>query len=1048
MLYIHLAAVFGLLLSGFCFLFRGGKEKCSTGCLTFFLFLLAVSVRLLAAGLSRGFDNDTACFAAWADRIYQTGPAAFYSAEVFTDYPPGYMYLLYPIGALRSLLNLEYYSTVHLILLKSPAILCDLGCGLLLYRQGARRFRGLTPFLLCMSYLFNPAVILNSAVWGQVDSVYTLLLIVMCLSLTAGRTLPAYVSFCFGILIKPQMLMFAPVLFAGILDRVFLEDFSVRKLLKNLGWGLMAIGAALLAVLPFGIENVWKQYFSTIGSYPYAAVNACNLWGLFGLNWVSQDNTFLGIPYRIYGWGAITVTVILVLCFSLRRQRDREKYTLLAALLMASVFAFSVRMHERYLYPAVVLLLFCCIYFPSGELFVCYSGLSLLHFYNTAYVLFFYDPSAYDRKAPFILAVSAGTVAFTLLLYHIVFLHCGGRTHTRTLQQNILSDSFPENTPFQTLRPRPFGPLPPRPSQRGGRLKRTDLLCMLVITAVYGCFALYDLGDTQAPSTAYTMRSGESIELDFGASDSGLPAEMAYYIAPGHNRVFTLEQAQEAAWSTVGEITLKHVFTWQKAEITSEGCRLRLTLQSGPASLLELVFLDESGEPLLPVNASDYPALFDEQALYPRRFSFRNSMYFDEIYHGRTAYELLHGLQAYETTHPPLGKLFIAAGIAAFGMNPFGWRITGTLFGIAMLPAIYLFAKKMTKHTPLAALAAVLFAFDFMHFTQTRIATIDVYITFFVLLMYLFMYCYSRISFYDTPLWKTLLPLGGCGICMGLGIASKWTGVYAGAGLAVIFFSVLLRRYREYCFAKESPHLSTGRISHRHILWTFRPYALKTLLFCLVFFVLVPVCIYLASYLPFSDGTGDGLLLRMLHNQEYMFRYHSGLDATHPYSSSWYEWPIIKRPIWYYSGIVTGTSGAGGIREGISAFGNPLVWWAGIPAALYMLWLWARKKDRTAAFLLTGYLAQYLPWLFITRITFIYHYFPSVVFVVLMIIHSMAQWKDTLSKRQLNLLLFIYGAAVFGLFLLFYPVLSGQPVEAEYVNRFLRWFDSWVLTAK
>lgn len=55
-----------------------------------------------------------------------------------------------------------------------------------------------------------------------------------------------------------------------------------------------------------------------------------------------------------------------------------------------------------------------------------------------------------------------------------------------------------------------------------------------------------------------------------------------------------------------------------------------------------------------------------------------------------------------------------------FGVSPFGWRIMGTLFGIAMLPVLYLFAKKMFKKTWMAGIATTLFAFDFMHFTQTR----------------------------------------------------------------------------------------------------------------------------------------------------------------------------------------------------------------------------------------------------------------------------------------------------------------------------------------
>lgn len=1024
--YIHLAAVFGLILFGFCFLLPGSEKKYTKHYMIFILFTLALSVRLLAAGLSKGFDNDTACFAAWADRIFQTGPHGFYSPDVFTDYPPGYMYLLYPAGALRSLLRIEYYSAAHLILLKLPPILCDLVCGFLLYHESKSRFSDGRPVLFCAAYLFNPVIILNSSVWGQADSVYTLLLVIMCLTLVRKRALSACVSFCLGLLIKPQMLLFAPVLFAGVLQRIFTNGFTGRKLFREIGCILAGSLPALLLVLPFGLRNVLSQYISTVGSYPYAAVNACNFWGMLGLNWVSQDNTFLGLPYRFFGWAAILAAVLATLFLSLRRKKSSEGLPLLAAFLMTTVYIFSVRMHERYLYPAVVLLLLACIYTPTKRLLLCYSGFSLLHFYNTAYVLFLYVPSDYDRKSPLILIVSAGMLLFTCILYREIF-------HRNSLR---LSHGIAPRPPASSSGKRPLG--------------RLDWFFMLIITAVYSCFALYDLGDSRVPSTAFDMNYGESILLDFGDIGHSRIAKAAYYIAPGHNRVFLLDERDSAdsPWFCAGEITLNNVFTWQETELPTEAHLLRLTLQSGSASLLELVFLDEDGNVLTPVNAGDYPALFDEQALYPERISFRNSMYFDEIYHARTAYEFLNGMTAYENTHPPLGKLIIAAGISVFGMNPFGWRIMGTLFGIAMLPVIYLLARKITGHIPLAALAELLFAFDFMHFTQTRIATIDVYIVFFVLLMYFFMYCYHTLSFYDTPLWKTFLPLGACGLSMGLGIACKWTGVYAGAGLAVILFGSLFCRYREYLFAIQTPRNSTGHISHSHIIKVFRPYTLYTLLFCVLCFVILPVLIYLSAYLPFSDGSGDGLFLRMLHNQEYMFRYHSSLDATHPYSSLWYEWPILKRPIWYYSSIITGSYGEGGLREGISAFGNPLVWWAGIPAAFYMLWLAARKKDRTAAFLLTGYLAQYLPWFFITRVTFIYHYFPSVVFVVMMIVYSLAQWKKRLSKRQLTVLICLYGSAALGLFLLFYPVLSGQPVEASFVNRFLRWFDTWVLAAK
>jgi dolichyl-phosphate-mannose--protein O-mannosyl transferase len=112
-----------------------------------------------------------------------------------------------------------------------------------------------------------------------------------------------------------------------------------------------------------------------------------------------------------------------------------------------------------------------------------------------------------------------------------------------------------------------------------------------------------------------------------------------------------------------------------------------------------------------------------------------------------------------------------------------------------------------------------------------------------------------------------------------------------------------------------------------------------------------------------------------------------------------------------------------------------------------MIYLAYKKKDRIAVFLLIGYLAQYLPWFFVTRITFIYHYFPSVAFVVMMITYSLQLLKNRMSSGKFLLLLGFYSAAVFGLFLLFYPVLSGQPVSTEYVDHWLRWLNSWVLLA-
>ena len=141
----------------------------------------------------------------------------------------------------------------------------------------------------------------------------------------------------------------------------------------------------------------------------------------------------------------------------------------------------------------------------------------------------------------------------------------------------------------------------------------------------------------------------------------------------------------------------------------------------------------------LPLITSD-TCLCDEQDLVPDSANFLNSSYFDEIYHVRTAWEHLNDIWPYEISHPPLGKEIISLGILLFGMTPFGWRFCGTLSGVLMLPLMYLFVKRMLGSCRVAVLSTVLLAAGFMHYVQTRIATVDSFAVLFILLMFYFMY--------------------------------------------------------------------------------------------------------------------------------------------------------------------------------------------------------------------------------------------------------------------------------------------------------------------
>jgi dolichyl-phosphate-mannose--protein O-mannosyl transferase len=322
-----------------------------------------------------------------------------------------------------------------------------------------------------------------------------------------------------------------------------------------------------------------------------------------------------------------------------------------------------------------------------------------------------------------------------------------------------------------------------------------------------------------------------------------------------------------------------------------------------------------------------------------------------------------------------------------------------------------------------------------MHFAQTRIATIDVYVTFFIIMMFYFMYQYYK-SDIDTehPYKNDFISLALCGCATGLAIASKVTGVYAAVfGLLPLWIIAFCQKYRKYKNINADKTMSDTR----------GVYTLKTMLWCVLFFVVIPLGIYCLSYIPFLRAPDANGFKSIIENQFDMLRYHGKtvLNSTHPFSSKWYEWILMKRPIWYYSGTISET-----VKEGISSFGNPLVWWAGVPAFVYMLYLCIAKKDKKALFLVIAYAAQLLPWALVPRLTFIYHYFPCVPFIVLMIGYSISKLYDKArNKKHFFAAVCVYVMLVILLFVMFYPVLSGQPCRVDYVNNFLKWFDSWVL---
>lgn len=556
-------------------------------------------------------------------------------------------------------------------------------------------------------------------------------------------------------------------------------------------------------------------------------------------------------------------------------------------------------------------------------------------------------------------------------------------------------------------------------------LTKTDYIYISVLSLVFTVLVFFRLGNPYAPSTSYVTDSeNRDIVLDFGEYTD--IASLSVFLGNLNTRHFSISAFNEVtgAWEVFnGDAIVESVFAWNKIDLNYRLRYLGIVATDDTAVLNEMVFTDAQGAILTPVNAGEYPALFDEQELFPAVKTYLTGTMFDEVYHGRTAYEFLHGLTTYETTHPHFGKILIALGVIFFGMNPFGWRFMSAFFGILLLPLMYLFAKKLFRNSFAAAAATGLLAFDCMHYTLSRIATIDIFAAFFILLMYYWLYEYflkdcayrnKNQSLRDSfPPKSVYIPLALCGISMALGISTKWTGVYAGAGLGVLFIWYTLTHF---------PKKQT----------------LKLFLFCCLFFIVIPLLVYTLCFIPVVGYSPyKGLIDKTIQGTKYMFDYHANLVAEHYYSTPFYEWPVIWMPLLDANDAVDAVK-----VSAVSTMGNPAIWWVGIPCQLYVFFRWIIKRDKKAGFLCIAYLAQYVPWMSVSRITFIYHYFPAILFVILMMGYTILHITEHFSwgKKAVT----AYLAIAVCCFFLFFPLISGLPVSREY-GFSLRWLKDWIL---
>ena len=1103
------------------------------------ILMAALAARLATAALVPGYDVDIGCFRGWATQMAAVGPADFYQTMGFCDYPPGYLWVLWLIGWLGRLLGGVSEWLVKLPPILADIALCALiytegkkrlsgreamalsilyAFNPLVFATGAAW--GQTDSIMTLLLVLVVVYALRGK-WKAALPLYVAAVLIKPQALMFGPLgLAALVVHLFGVWRVPEQ------------RKAALRD-------TGLGLGLSLVtGAAIVLPFSIHQSWDWlfTLYGGTMSQYGYATVNACNLYFLLGKNWAgaagslsgdwlvpliayllatlplaavalirsAQGKTDLSQPgerARLYGLGGLAAalgaallalgaagqltyaalgTCMIVYCVALAillyvLGNDPKNLPLLGAMLLLMLFNTGSMMHERYLFPAVGLLILAYLLKKDKRILWLAVGVSLTGLLNVGCVLD--RNSRIGGAAGHLSAPSMGITSDMAFLEYLAAagncLLCGLSLSLSALlcrrDGEVLAYAPQAQKEGHSLPPRP-APLPANEPLR--KMTGRDWAVMLSVTALYAVLALTNLGSTKAPQTAWVSSDpDEQITIDLGEEKS---FHMLYYMGIHWDDTdFTVEVSQDGiVWerSYLGSVKSGDTFDCFKWKYLPEykggsypaqltGRYVRLTANQVFLTLFEVLFRDaETGETLSIANiqdsipGADCAALTDEQDTLEGEPGWYNSTYFDEIYHARTAYEHLHGLRPYETTHPPLGKVLMSFAISIFGMTPFGWRFAGALAGVLMLPGMYLLGKLLIKKWWGGLGAMLLMALDLMHFTQTRIATIDSFVVLFIIWMLYFMLRWFLVDFFGTKFWKTLALLFLSGLFMGLAVASKWTGCYGGVGLALIFFYGLWRRYREIRAAKAIPEKK--RTAHDAAAAAGMQYLVITVACCFVFFIGVPLLIYYSSYIPYFAYSGGVTVTKVIDAAASMLDYHAtpGLGMDHSFYSPWYEWPIIGKPMWYFSSSYE----PAGMQSTIMAMGNPAVWWVGLAGLLGVIGLWAWRhvrEDHTLALhpqqdnprfalLLISFATQYLPWALVPRGTYIYHYFPCVPIIILCTLLCLDYLAEK-HERAARIALYVLLAAAAALFAAFFPYASGVMVPQAWLDA-MKWFPRWL----
>lgn len=331
----------------------------------------------------------------WYNTIKSQGFSAF--ATDFSTYNPPYLYLLYIIARFLP-------DTPTVIAVKIPSLVADFITAYFVYRIVRVKYSSsdLIPILAAMAVLFAPTVVLNSAFWGQADSLFTVGLVACLFFLLTEKHGWAMSAFGIALAFKLQAIFLAPLLLALLLRGVIRWKYSliIPAIL------ILALVPSWIAGRPIpGLLNI---YLYQASQFELLTMNAPSLYA-----WLPASKEVFNLFY-VPGViaGAITAYLLFLIVYKSPNKLTQSSLVELALLSMLVIPFFLPKMHERYFYPADVISIAFAFYFPRLYFIpILVGGASF----------FAYQPYLFDvKQVPMPILAGVLLLVICILTYHAI----------------------------------------------------------------------------------------------------------------------------------------------------------------------------------------------------------------------------------------------------------------------------------------------------------------------------------------------------------------------------------------------------------------------------------------------------------------------------------------------------------------------------------------------------------------------------------------------------------------------------------------------------